>query len=117
MSTARYPPASAPYRFWTSSATRIAGIRLRRFTSDVFPGGTPRIPVRSGGYTAVEMTAEPLDPSGAAKSVGLRYVSDAVPGISRRRTRRGFAYRDEHGRPIRSRDELRRIAALAVPPA
>jgi DNA topoisomerase-1 len=44
-------------------------------------------------------------------------VSDAEPGISRRRAGRGFVYRTPRGRPIRREAELARIRALAVPPA
>jgi DNA topoisomerase-1 len=46
----------------------------------------------------------------------LVYVSDATPGISRRRCGRGFAYRDPDGRPVPA-SERARIAALGVPPA
>jgi DNA topoisomerase-1 len=48
---------------------------------------------------------------------GLRYVSDDRPGITRHRSGRGFAYRDAHGKTIRDREERRRIAAIAIPPA
>jgi DNA topoisomerase-1 len=54
------------------------------------------------------------DPSPAPP--GLVYVSDATPGISRRRCGRGFAYLDPDGRPL-PRSERARIAALGVPPA
>jgi DNA topoisomerase-1 len=40
-----------------------------------------------------------------------------MPGIRRIRSGTGFSYRDPHGRVIRDRAELRRIKALAVPPA
>jgi DNA topoisomerase-1 len=53
----------------------------------------------------------------AAKSVGLRYVTDAMPGITRRRAGRAFSYRDPQGRGIKERRELARIRALAIPPA
>jgi DNA topoisomerase-1 len=52
-----------------------------------------------------------------AKSAGLRYVDDGMPGITRRRTKTGFSYADAHGKPIRDPDELARIKALAIPPA
>jgi DNA topoisomerase-1 len=47
----------------------------------------------------------------------LRYSSDARPGITRRRAGRGFSYRAPDGSPIRDREVLSRIRALAVPPA
>ncbi len=52
-----------------------------------------------------------------AAAVGLRYVSDAAPGIRRIRRGRGFEYRDPAGTTIWDRDEIRRIRSLAVPPA
>ncbi|WP_075797734.1 DNA topoisomerase IB [Roseomonas gilardii] len=53
----------------------------------------------------------------AARSAGLRYVSDEAPGITRRRAGSGFAYRDPEGHPLRDKTELARIRALAIPPA
>ncbi len=47
---------------------------------------------------------------------GLVYVSDAAPGISRRRCGRGFAYHDPEGRPVPAA-ERKRIAGLGIPPA
>ena len=47
----------------------------------------------------------------------LSYVSDTVPGITRRRSGKGFTYRDGEGRTIRDRAVLRRIKALVIPPA
>jgi len=49
--------------------------------------------------------------------VGLRYVSDAMPGITRRRAGRAFSYRGPDGRLIRDRADLARIKRLAIPPA
>jgi DNA topoisomerase-1 len=57
------------------------------------------------------------DPLEAARSVGLRYVSDSGPGIRRRRAGKGFSYVDVEGTTIRDAARLRRIKALAVPPA
>jgi len=53
----------------------------------------------------------------SARAAGLRYSTDARPGISRRRSGRGFTYRTADGDTIRDRDDLRRIRAIAVPPA
>jgi DNA topoisomerase-1 len=44
-------------------------------------------------------------------------VTDRIPGITRRRAGRTFRYYDAKGKPLRDLDELRRIKALAVPPA
>jgi DNA topoisomerase I len=53
----------------------------------------------------------------AARASGLRYSTDARPGITRRRAGRGFRYRDVDGSTIRDRAVRARIAALAIPPA
>jgi DNA topoisomerase I len=57
------------------------------------------------------------DPLESAQAAGLRYVSDASPGIRRRRAGRGFSYAGLDGRPVRDRDTLERIRRLAIPPA
>jgi DNA topoisomerase-1 len=57
------------------------------------------------------------DPSDIARSVGLRYVSDTRPGIRRRPMGKGFRYSAADGRPVRDPRVLRRIRALAIPPA
>ena len=55
--------------------------------------------------------------AGAAEAAGLRYVTDATPGIRRRRHGRGFSYVDAEGRVIREREQLRRFRSLVIPPA
>ena len=65
----------------------------------------------------MEREADQGDPVGAARAAGLRYVSDAMPGIARRRAGKAFSYRAPDGRPIKDRAELARIRALAIPPA
>ena len=57
------------------------------------------------------------DPVLSAKEAGLRYVSDAQPGIRRRKSGRGFRYVDAQGKPIRDDETLKRIRALVIPPA
>jgi DNA topoisomerase-1 len=52
-----------------------------------------------------------------ASAIGLRYVSAASPGISRRKAGRAFAYAHPSGRPVRDAATLDRIKALAIPPA
>ncbi|MFN0099753.1 MAG: hypothetical protein ACKVS7_13840 [Gemmatimonadaceae bacterium] len=53
----------------------------------------------------------------AAKSAGLRYVTDAQPGITRRRVGTGWAYRAASGTRVSDREERKRLASLAIPPA
>ena len=48
---------------------------------------------------------------------GLVWSTDDRPGIRRERVGDGFAYRGVDGRRIRKADEIRRIRALAIPPA
>ena len=63
--------------------------------------------------------AAATEPGGreSARAAGLRYSTDARPGISRRRAGRGFTYRAPDGTPLRDREVLERIRALAIPPA
>jgi DNA topoisomerase-1 len=52
----------------------------------------------------------------SAEAAGLRYVTDAVPGIRRQRRGRGFAYIGADGIVIRDKAELERIRKLVIPP-
>jgi DNA topoisomerase I len=52
----------------------------------------------------------------AVREVGLRHVTDAAPGIRRRRAGKGFSYVGPDGRRP-SKETLARIRALAIPPA
>jgi DNA topoisomerase-1 len=53
----------------------------------------------------------------SARSAGLRHVSDTEPGIRRVMGSLGFRYIGPDGRAIRQAAELKRIRALAIPPA
>ncbi len=53
----------------------------------------------------------------AAREAGLRYSSDAAPGIRRRRAGRGFVYLGPDNVRVRDSQDLARIRALAIPPA
>jgi DNA topoisomerase-1 len=53
----------------------------------------------------------------AARETALHYVSDEAAGIGRRRVGKGFSYREPKGGPVRDPKVLRRIRALAIPPA
>jgi DNA topoisomerase-1 len=53
----------------------------------------------------------------SAQDAGLRYVTDARPGIRREMGTLGFKYIGANGRVIRNKAEIRRINALAIPPA
>lgn len=58
-----------------------------------------------------------VDPKDAAESAGLRYVSDARPGIRRKKAGVGFRYMRADGSKVTEPDVLNRIKALAIPPA
>jgi len=58
-----------------------------------------------------------VDPVDAAQSAGLTHLTDEAPGIRRRKSGKGFTYRDPQGRTITDPEEIRRLTALAVPPA
>jgi DNA topoisomerase I len=62
-------------------------------------------------------TPEPGTPAADAAEAGLLYVTDADPGIARRRAGRGFSYRAPDGTTVRDAATLARIRALAIPPA
>jgi len=53
----------------------------------------------------------------AAKAAGLKYVTDAEPGIRRKRDGDSFTYVKPDGRAIASESERARLDRLAVPPA
>jgi DNA topoisomerase I len=74
------------------------------------PVATMSSPVRSASSNAASTAV-------AATPRGLVWASDDTPGIRRERRGDAFVYRDSAGRRIRKAGELRRIQALAVPPA
>lgn len=57
------------------------------------------------------------DPVQSSKLAGLRYVSDAKPGITRKKWGKNFRYFDPDGKQIKQEETLRRIKSLAIPPA
>jgi len=57
------------------------------------------------------------DPTESARASGLRYINDALPGIRRQQTHKGFRYLDPRGKPLRNAEDLRRIKSLVIPPA
>jgi DNA topoisomerase IB len=74
-------------------------------------------PLRSARSTRLK-AAPPTEPEArAAADAGLHYVSDAEPGLRRRRAGKGFVYLDAKGRRVTDAATLARIRALAIPPA
>jgi DNA topoisomerase-1 len=70
------------------------------------------------------LLAEPVDSAqaivdsrDAAECIGLRYVSDAGPGIRRKKAGKGFTYtRADHSK-LSEPGVLKRVKSLAIPPA
>jgi len=58
-----------------------------------------------------------VDVKDAAEYAGLTYVSDARPGIQRKRSGKGFRYVNSRGRSVRDETAFARIKKLAIPPA
>lgn len=69
---------------------------------------------RRGNKTRVKIVR---DSRKLAKAADLRYVHDDEPGISRKRSGRGWSYYDANGKLIRDKQERARIEALVIPPA
>jgi DNA topoisomerase I len=84
-------------------------LAARNEVSDVAPPANNK-----GVPTALEAA---LDPVAAAKLAKLRHVSDDMPGITRHKARSGFDYRHPDGELVRDIETLKRIRALAIPPA
>ena len=57
------------------------------------------------------------DVAAAARSAGLRYVSDARPGIARVTDGDGFRYLGPDAKPVTDDTTVARIRSLAIPPA
>lgn len=58
-----------------------------------------------------------LDPLKSAKAAGLKYVTDAKPGIKRLKQGKGFKYVDETTGKTPNQKDLQRIKELVIPPA
>lgn len=63
------------------------------------------------------MPRDSADDDVQATPTGLVYVSDAQPGITRRRSGKGWSYLDPEGRTIRDPAERTRLGKLGIPPA
>lgn len=56
------------------------------------------------------------DTAKSAECIHLTYVNDSQPGISRRKSGKGFSYYFE-GKTVKDKETLRRIRGLVLPPA
>lgn len=66
---------------------------------------------------AAELPPPIMPPVDSAKAASLRYVSDAKPGIRRKKSGSGFSYAGIDNKPIRDEQTLARIKSLVIPPA
>ena len=57
------------------------------------------------------------DPKITAKAVGLRYVSDSLPGYTRKSTGKGWVYLDADGQVVKDKELVERFNKLVIPPA
>jgi DNA topoisomerase I len=63
------------------------------------------------------LAAELSDAVASAHAAGLHYVTDESAGIRRRRCGKGWCYYAPNGKRITDEETVRRIRALAIPPA
>lgn len=66
------------------------------------------------GGLLIDLVTDPVE---AAKAAGLRYVTDKMLGIRRKRVGENFTYIGVDGKPIEDEATLKRIRSLAIPPA
>ncbi|HKQ37124.1 MAG TPA: DNA topoisomerase IB [Verrucomicrobiae bacterium] len=64
-----------------------------------------------------DLSALPTEPVQAARSAGLRYVTDDEPGFTRQGRGKAFRFLDANGSALRDKEHLARIKSLAIPPA
>ena len=71
----------------------------------------------AAGTLAEPVVESILDPVASAKAAGLRYITDARPGIARRKWGKHFRYFEPQGKQVRDPETLKRIRSLVIPPA
>jgi DNA topoisomerase-1 len=99
----------------TESITALARVSRASQLDMAQPAPKPRrAPRPSKDPTSASPT---IDPKIAARDAGLRYVTDAHPGFSRRRSGKGFRYLTPDGKTLRDPEALKRIRSLVIPPA
>jgi DNA topoisomerase-1 len=57
------------------------------------------------------------DPKVTAKAVGLRYVSDSLPGYIRKRAGKGWSFYDADDKLVKDKELIARFNKLVIPPA
>ncbi len=67
--------------------------------------------------TGAEAGENIIDARDAAESAGLVYVNDQAPGITRRKSGKGWSYRHASGERISDKGLIDRISRIGIPPA
>ena len=57
------------------------------------------------------------DPKITAKAAGLRYVTDSMPGFTRKKSGTGFSFYDAEGKVVKEGELIQRFKKLVIPPA
>jgi len=57
------------------------------------------------------------DPKITAKAAGLRYAADSMPGYTRKKAGKGFAFYDADGNQVKDKQLIYRFNRLVIPPA
>jgi DNA topoisomerase-1 len=73
--------------------------------------------LKQGLVTDIQPLELQQHPDLAAKAAGLRYVSDIMPGFTRRKRGSSFVYLDTQGKILKDQKQLQRIRTLVIPPA
>jgi DNA topoisomerase-1 len=99
---------------WLSSENLIC-------VASTFPTHQPEKPMKTVFSSATPPHVCSDEALQAARRVGLRYVTDSSPGITRKpaskASNQGFRYIDPDGKPLKDEAALARIRSLAIPPA
>jgi DNA topoisomerase-1 len=66
---------------------------------------------------STQEAASIVDPEDAARSAGLRYVTDQQAGIGRKKSGKGFTYLNPDGSRLEDNQILTRIRSIVIPPA
>ncbi len=67
--------------------------------------------------TSIQEDPTVCHPASSAEQAGLRYITDQIPGLTRRRQGKGFAYLDPSGKHVKDQKTRARIESLVIPPA
>jgi len=91
----------------TADRSKKVAAEIAFFSTDAFESASMTATTGPAAVAAKE----------TAEAVGLVYVSDVEPGIRRKRSGRGFRYETRQGAKLEDAETLKRIRALAIPPA